>query len=223
MPKKFYILILVFSILWFNIFVPSSNAQMVNMNNAAADDHTAKEEAEGKAVWEKLQAKELTCKDLSDENFGTLVEYFMGQMTGTSHEAMNNMMIQMMGEEGEEAMHIVLGKRLSGCDTAVVFPAGGRGFIPMMNMMGGGWPFGNAQDMSSPFGHGSGAFGWTFMLFWWILFVVGIVVLIRWLSELGKGKHGEEVSALEILKQRYAKGEVDRKEFEEKLRDLNKI
>ena len=52
-------------------------------NNAASqnnDGHIAREEAKGKAVWKKLQAKELTCKDLSDDNFGTLGEYFMGQM-----------------------------------------------------------------------------------------------------------------------------------------------
>ena len=63
--------------------------------------HTAREEAEGKAVWEKLQAKKTTCADLSNENFGSLGEYFMGQMMGNSHEAMNNMMIRMMGEQGE--------------------------------------------------------------------------------------------------------------------------
>jgi hypothetical protein len=74
------------------------------MGNTAtvSDGHTAREEAERKAIWEKLQAKELACKDLSDDNFETLGEYFMGQMMGTSHEAMNNMMIQMMGEQGEE-------------------------------------------------------------------------------------------------------------------------
>ena len=77
-----------------------------------SDDHTAREESEGKIVWEQLQAKKLTCKDLSDDNFGTLGEYFMGQMMGDSHEAMNNMMIQMMGEKSEEQMHIVMGKRL---------------------------------------------------------------------------------------------------------------
>src|SRR3989338_10043403 len=62
-----------------------------------SDGHTAIEEAEGKTVWEKLQAKQTTCADLSDDNFETLGEYFMGQMLGTSHEAMNNMMIQMLG------------------------------------------------------------------------------------------------------------------------------
>src|SRR3989344_9502546 len=78
---------------------------------AQTDGHTAREEAEGKIVWEKLQAKQIQCSDLSDDEFGVLGEYFMGQMMGDSHEAMNNMMIQMMGEEGEEQMHVVMGKR----------------------------------------------------------------------------------------------------------------
>ena len=118
---------------------------MMGNTTTIPDGHTAREEAEGKAVWEKLQTKELACKDLSDDNFGTLGEYFMGQMIGDSHEAMNNIMIQMMGEKGEEQMHVVMGKRLSGCDTSAAFPSQGIGFMPMMQMMTGGWssPFGN--------------------------------------------------------------------------------
>ena len=64
-------------------FAQGMMGKTTGTNNTALqtdDGHTAREEAEGKAVWEKLQAKELTCKDLSDDNFGTLGEYFMGQM-----------------------------------------------------------------------------------------------------------------------------------------------
>ena len=41
--------------------------------------HTAREEAAGKEVWKKLQSKELKCVDLSNDDFGALGEYFMGQ------------------------------------------------------------------------------------------------------------------------------------------------
>ena len=216
------ILLGIFSaVLVFSLSVFGVQAQMMNLNNAGADDHTAKEEAEGKAVWEKLQAKQLACENLSEDDFGVLGEYFMGQMLGSAHPAMNAMMIQMMGQDGEEAMHVVLGKRLSGCDKSAAFPIASSGFMPMMQMMGGGLPAGQA-GWSSPFGYGFGALGWVFVLFWWVLLIVGIVALIRWLSGLGKGREIGEVSALEILKQRYARGEIDRKEFEEKLRDLNK-
>lgn len=51
---------------------------------------------------------------------------------------MNTMMERMMGEESEEQMHVVMGKRLSGCDTSASLPQVGLGFMPMMWMMRGG-------------------------------------------------------------------------------------
>lgn len=60
----------------------------------------------------------------------------MGQMLGSSHESMNTMMGRMMGQEGEEQMHVVMGKRLSGCQSDTQIPQGGVGFMPMMWMMG---------------------------------------------------------------------------------------
>ncbi|MEK7624304.1 MAG: SHOCT domain-containing protein [Patescibacteria group bacterium] len=197
-----------------------------------SDDHTAREESEGKIVWEQLQAKKLTCKDLSDDNFGTLGEYFMGQMMGDSHEAMNNMMIQMMGEKSEEQMHIVMGKRLSGCDASAVFPLQVVGFMPMMNMMWGarlpdgqGWSFpaGLNQKNNSMMNFGFtpfGWFGWIFMILWWTLIIAGIVALIKWLTGQSRDTYNHEKSALDILKERYAKGEIDKKEFEDKKKDL---
>ena len=62
----------------------------------------------------------------------------MGKMTGDFHEAMNTMMERMMGKVGEEQMHVVMGKRLSDCDTSAQIPQNGVGFMPMMWMMGGG-------------------------------------------------------------------------------------
>src|SRR3972149_11294852 len=108
---------------------------VVSPVGAQTDNHTAREEAEGEIVWQKLQSKEVVCGNLSDEDFGALGEYYMGQMLGDSHAAMNAMMIQMHGEEGEEQIHIVMGKRLSGCETSAAFPAGGVGWLPMMQMM----------------------------------------------------------------------------------------
>ncbi len=75
-------------------------------------------------------------------------------------------------------------------------------------------------------GWGSGGLGmgigWLFMLLFWGLIIVAGVFLVRWLWDQGRpasrGEGGE--SALEILRRRYARGEIDREEFEAKKRDL---
>ena len=212
-------------------FTSSANAQMMgNFSNTSVDwdkvvEHTLREEQEGKELWNKLQAKETTCENLNDEQYGVLGEYFMGQMSGDSHAAMNAMMIQTHGEDGEKQIHIVMGKRLSGCDTSAAFPAGSGGWMPMMNMMWGGWssPFdgNNSINNMMNFGFGPlGGFGWIFMILWWVLIIAGIVALIRWLTSQSHSTNTHGKSALEILQERYAKGEIDKKEFEEKKTDL---
>ena len=225
---------LIFTILAASVigsFPPSANAQMMsNFSNTTVDwnevvEHTAREEKEGKELWDKLQAKKVVCENLSDEQFGVLGEYFMGQMAGDSHAAMNAMMIQAHGEDGEEQIHIVMGKRLSGCDTSAAFPAERLGWMPMMNMMWGGWssPFGsnNSTNNMMNFGFGPfGGFGWIFMILWWVLIIAGIVALIKWLTSQSSNTNNREKSALEILQERYAKGEIDKKEFEERGKDL---
>ena len=65
-------------------------------------------------------------------------------------------------------------------------------------------------------------FGMIGMLLWWLLIILGIVLLAKWLfsgAPGGGGRHSEN-RALEILRERYARGEIDRKEFEERKRDL---
>jgi len=66
-------------------------------------------------------------------------------------------------------------------------------------------------------------FGGWWMTIVWIAVVVGIVFLVKWLLEQGRtgGQASQkEESALDILKKRYARGEIDKEEFEQKKRDL---
>ena len=66
-------------------------------------------------------------------------------------------------------------------------------------------------------------FGVWWMAIFWILVIIGIFFLVKWLMEQGRGdrnKAAGEDSALEILKKRYAKGEIDQNEFEQKKKDL---
>jgi putative membrane protein len=57
-----------------------------------------------------------------------------------------------------------------------------------------------------------------FMLLFWGLVIVAIVLGIRWL--ISQGKESRSDSALEILRQRYARGEINKDEFEARKRDL---
>jgi putative membrane protein len=71
-------------------------------------------------------------------------------------------------------------------------------------------------------GWGMGWFGSILMLVFWVLVIVGLVFLIKWLIQTTKG--GTEITrssrALDILKERYARGEINKEEFEEKNRHL---
>ena len=83
----------------------------------------------------------------------------------------------------------------------------------------GGWHMG-AGMMG---GWGMGWFGSIFMLIFWGLVIVGLVLLIRWLvhttrRDTGPAQGGSR--AMEILKERYARGEIEQEEFEQKKQDL---
>lgn len=70
---------------------------------------------------------------------------------------------------------------------------------------------------------GMGWFGGIFMIVFWILILVGLVFVIRWLVQATgkKGDSGQRGSrAMEILKERYARGEIDKTQFETMKRDL---
>jgi len=69
----------------------------------------------------------------------------------------------------------------------------------MMGMMNNGWMMGGMGLLN---------------ILFWILIIAGAVLIVQWLS--GRGKD----SALEILKKRYAKGEIDKAAFERMKKDL---
>ena len=69
------------------------------------------------------------------------------------------------------------------------------------------------------FNNGGGTmFGGGFMWLIWILLIVAIVVMVKAWSGGSSGSRDE--SPMEILKKRYARGEIDEEEFEHRRREL---
>jgi putative membrane protein len=68
-------------------------------------------------------------------------------------------------------------------------------------------------------GWGGGAAFGVWHLLWWALVIVGIVLLVRSLS--GTSRRDDGSRALRILEERYARGEIDKAEFETRKRDLS--
>ena len=84
------------------------------------------------------------------------------------------------------------------------------------------WAQERARDWGGhPMGGMWGAWGvgvMLMMLVFWGLVIAGLVLGIRWLASQGREPRSD--AALEILRQRYARGEINREEFEAKKRDL---
>jgi putative membrane protein len=69
------------------------------------------------------------------------------------------------------------------------------------------------------FEHGGFFGGGIIMVFFWALVLLAIVLVIKYLVK-NETTSGESNKALEILKERYAKGEIDKAEFDSKIKDL---
>ncbi len=77
-----------------------------------------------------------------------------------------------------------------------------------MTGWGGGWS-------------GGSMFGIVHLL-WWVLLIVAIVLVARWLIDGARspGRANDDNRALSILKERYARGEIDKAEFDARKRDI---
>jgi len=180
----------------------------------------------------------ISCDKLTDEQLESIGDYYMEQMhPGEAHE----MMDQMMGGEGSESLrqvHINMAKRLY-CNENVGGMMGGgmmgmmmgnnttgsgmMGMMPMMMDMMGGNMMGQQTPQTNMMGTNmmSGSFGGSSWWLWsvvgmlfWIALLVALILLIIWLYKKVAGQATNGGSALEILKKRFAKGKITKKEFE---------
>ncbi len=72
-------------------------------------------------------------------------------------------------------------------------------------------------------GYGWMGFGGIVMILFWVLVIGGAVALVRWFGMRDRdGSESRRRTPLEILQERYARGEIEREEYEQKRRDLEK-
>jgi putative membrane protein len=70
-------------------------------------------------------------------------------------------------------------------------------------------------------GWGHMMFGGLMMIVFWGSLIVLMVLLVRWLGGAGDSAPRSRGSALQILQERFARGEIDKEEYEERRRILN--
>lgn len=73
----------------------------------------------------------------------------------------------------------------------------------------------NPSEMHSMYWNGMG--GWMFL--WWILLILAIAGIGSFFFRQQDNKNRDK-SATDILKERYARGEISKQEFEEMKRDI---
>ncbi len=94
--------------------------------------------------------------------------------------------------------------------------------VPIVFGAVSGWQDGGWGMMGSGM---MGGFSWwwfmpIFFILFWGLVILGIVALVRNLSGSRGADSSRVDSALEVLKKRYARGEIGKEEYEEKKKDL---
>jgi len=73
------------------------------------------------------------------------------------------------------------------------------------------------HDMS---GFGMGL-GWIFIFLFWAFVILGIIAIVKWLAGTSSTTGTPpSKTARQIIEERYARGEIDREEFEQKKQDL---
>ena len=63
-------------------------------------------------------------------------------------------------------------------------------------------------------------FGWIFMILFWALIVLGVAALAKWLFSTVRSANSADRRPLDILKERYARSEITRDQYEQMRRDL---
>ncbi len=76
------------------------------------------------------------------------------------------------------------------------------------------------RDHGWGWGWGHMLFGSVMMILFWGGLILAVVLAVRWLGA-GHGKAAPRRTSLEILEERFARGEMDKEDFEERKRLLS--
>lgn len=159
------------------------------------------------AEAKKLIDAKTPCSKLSEPQFEMIGDYLMEQMhPGKAHETMD----EMMGGEGSESlkqMHMAIAKRVycNDVNSAINTGFGGMMGLGYGRMMRGEYQSNYNYGMMHPYGNYYSAFGAII----WLVAIILVGMLVYWVIRSYTN------DPLRTLKQRYANGEITKKEFEE--------
>jgi uncharacterized membrane protein len=189
----------------------------------AADITAAENLTEEVENGRKLIESAVPCSQLDNGELEMIGEYYMEQMhPGEAHEAMHAMMFSNNKEAGE-SMHIFMAKKGYCGESTTMMPMGATG--GMMNM--GNMGMMNSMSGNTMMGYSAGFWLWNII---WYLFWLGVIALIIWIvyklinnnNSANANSANANPNYLKTLKNRYASGELTKKQYEEMKKELRK-
>jgi putative membrane protein len=190
------------------------------VTGATAIASTASEEQEGARIVRAVDSSQRSCGSLSNTELERVGDYAMGRMLGSTqaHEQMDSLMQRMMGQSATERMHVVMGRRFSRCGGGST-PGGFGGMMGVMGMMGGSGYGGSGSMMGGFRTNGSSGDGDDFGTAGWVMVALMVVLIglgVAAVALLRPRRSSSSGVPLEVLGARYARGEIDKDEYEQR-------
>lgn len=211
--------ILAFGILSFAAVIALSSPSVSHAQTPSGD---------GMAIYQKFITGGLKCTDMKDSDFNSVGDYVLKQVPESQRAALNVYMDLYKNKLNNTDYTTMMGKIFTGCE------------IPSAAGLGAVSATGNDRDKSASDyanaykdayrGYGYGMMG-AFGIFHAIRFIIGLIILffiIKFVIKYARRKNcmpgmmDTGGNAVEILKERYAKGDITKEEYEAKKKELNK-
>ena len=191
----------------------------------------------GGQLLAQIERGQTKCSDLDHSGYAAIGEFAMGRMVGSAqtHEAMDGLIVQMMGKTGVDRIHDVMGQRFAGCGAAAM-PAGFGQMMGVMGMMGGGAggfdpsAVMGGYDPGSGTSAGEGGYGPGSMMGfaadrgddgggiepWTVAMMLGLALAVVVGTFLLVPRRRSSSGVLDVLAERFARGEISAEDFQER-------